>query len=342
MFPALFTPVTQTATEPPRLCVVVDTEEEFDWTAPFSRDNVSVTAIAELCRLQSVLSPYRLKPTYLVDYPVAVAPASAARLSEIVGRDECQIGAHLHPWVNPPYTETVSARSSYACNLGPELEEAKIKTLRAAIGEHLGRQVQSYKAGRYGFGLSTARILETLGFDVDLSVNPSMDYTPDGGPTFYGFEPVPSVFGQRRRLLELPCTTGFVGAARRFGSRLHRAASARWLEPFRAVGLLARTGILNKVMLSPEGNTLTEMRSLTDTLYADGVRTFSLTMHSPSLKPGCTPYVRTIRERDDFLATIDRYCDYFMNRLGGLPSTPAEVFDGVSKRVEFSSRGDVS
>ena len=104
-------------------------------------------------------------------------------------------------------------------------------------------------------------ILETLGFDVDLSVNPHMDFTADGGPTFEGFEPVLSVFGEERRLLELPCTTGFVGAARRFGSRLHRAASAGWLEPFRAVGVLARTGVLNKVMLSPEGNTFTEMRA---------------------------------------------------------------------------------
>jgi hypothetical protein len=340
--PALFTPVAEPADRVPRLCVVVDTEEEFDWTAPFSRENVSVTAIAEVGRLQSVLTPYRLKPTYLVDYPVAVTASSADRLSELAGREECQIGAHLHPWVNPPYTESVGPRSSYACNLGPELERAKITSLRKAIGEHLGREVGCYKAGRYGFGRSTAQILETLGFDVDLSVNPHMDFTADGGPTFEGFEPVLSVFGEQRRLLELPCTTGFVGAARRFGSRVHRAVSARWLEPFRAVGVLARTGVLNKVMLSPEGNTFTEMQTLTGTLYSSGVRTFSLTMHSPSFKPGCTPYVRTIRERDDFLATIDRYCDYFMNRLGGVPSTPADVYDDVSKRVRPSSRGDVS
>ena len=339
--PALFTPVVEPESRKPRLCVVVDTEEEFDWTRPFSRDNVSVTAIAEVGRLQSVLAPYRLKPTYLIDYPVAVTASSSERLSEIVSRSECLIGAHLHPWVNPPYTEQVSSRTSYACNLGPELETAKIASLRAAIGEHLGCEATYYKAGRYGFGRSTAHILETLGFDVDLSVNPEMDFTSDGGPSFDGFSPAPSLFGQNRRLLELPCITGFVGAARSVGRPLHRAASARWLEPFRAVGILARSGVLNKVMLSPEGNTLTEMQSLTDTLYSAGVRTFSLTLHSPSLKPGCTPYVRTVRERDDFVATIDRYCDYFMNRLGGVPTTPADVFDEVSKRDRPSSRGDV-
>ena len=339
--PALFTPVVEIEGQKPRLCVVVDTEEEFDWTAPFSRDNVSVTAIAEVGRLQSVLAPYRLKPMYLIDYPVAATPSSAERLAEIAGRSECLIGAHLHPWVNPPYTEKVSSHTSYACNLGLELETAKIASLRAAIGEHLGCEAACYKAGRYGFGRSTAHILETLGFDVDLSVNPEMDFTSDGGPAFDGFIPAPSLFGQRRRLLELPCTTGFIGALRSVGGPLHRAASARWLEPLRAVGILAKSGALNKVMLSPEGNRLTEMQSLTDMLYATGVRTFSLTMHSPSFKPGCTPYVRTARERDDFVATIDRYCDYFMNRLGGVPTTPAEVFDEVSKRARSSARGDV-
>jgi hypothetical protein len=169
--------------------------------------------------------------------------------------------------------------------------------------------------------------LESLSFDIDLSVNPHMNFTSDGGPSFDSFEPVPAFFGQRRRLLELPCTTGFVGAARRIGPSLHRAASARWLAPFRAVGVLARSGILNKVMLSPEGNTLQEMQALTDSLYRDGVRTFAMTFHSPSLKPGCTRYVTSARERDEFLSTIDKYCDFFFGELGGTPTTPEELYE---------------
>ena len=38
------TPIDLPASEPPTLFVVVDTEEEFDWSAPFSRQNTSVTA----------------------------------------------------------------------------------------------------------------------------------------------------------------------------------------------------------------------------------------------------------------------------------------------------------
>ncbi|MGH9387875.1 MAG: polysaccharide deacetylase family protein [Vicinamibacterales bacterium] len=331
--PALFTPVLQDRSKPPRLCLVVDTEEEFDWSAPFSRDNVDVSAIAEVGRLQTVVGRYGLKPTYAIDYPVASTPSSAARLAELAARGECHIGAHLHPWVNPPYAEQISLRTSYACNLGVELEGEKIETLQAAIATRVGVKARSYKAGRYGFGASTAVILERLGFDVDLSVNPHMDFTGDGGPSFRGFTTTPATFGTQRRLLEVPCTTGFIGRARRIGPELRRAASARWLEPFRAVGVLARSGLLNRVMLSPEGNTLGEMQDLTNTLLAEGLRTFSLTLHSPSLKPGCTPYVRSVQERDDLLETIDRYCEYFMGQQNGVPSTPMDVFSQLEGRA---------
>lgn len=325
--PDFFDPVRLPEDARPQLFVVVDTEEEFDWSAPFSRTNVSVTAIDEVGRLQDVLRPYKLKPTYVIDYPVATTPESARRLARFAGKDECHIGAHLHPWVNPPATEPLGRVTSYACNLGADLERAKISALRDAIAANLGVTPRVYKAGRYGFGRTTAETLEALGFDVDLSVNPQMNFESDGGPSFEGFDVGPGFFGARRRLLEVPCTTAFVGAARRLGTTLHRAASASWLQPFKAVGVLARSGALNKIMLSPEGSTYDEMIAVTDTLVADGVRTLSLTFHSPSLKPGCTRYVRTAADRDAFLKTIDRYCDYFFTTVKGVPGTPADLYD---------------
>jgi len=304
--PDFFAPVSVSADARPQLFVIVDTEEEFDWAKPFARENVSVTAIDEVGRLQDVLRPYRVKPTYVIDYPVASTPESARRLARFAGKDECRIGAHLHPWVNPPAAEPLGTVTSYACNLGADLERQKIAALRDAIVANLGVTPRVYKAGRYGFGRTTAETLEALGFDVDVSVNPHMNYESDGGPSFEGFTPLPGWFGKGRRMLEVPCTTAFVGAARRMGEPLHRVASAAWLQPFKAVGVLARTGALNKIMLSPEGSTLDEMIAVTDTLVDDGVRTLSLTFHSPSLKPGCTRYVRTAAERDEFLKTIDR------------------------------------
>jgi hypothetical protein len=326
MIPSFFSPILEAPARPPKLFVVVDTEEEFDWSAPFSRDNVGVTAIADAYRLQRVVAPYRLTPTYVVDYPVASTPSSAATLAEFAAKGECRIGAHLHPWVTPPFDEPLVPGMSFGCNLGQGLEGAKITALAEAIGRNMSVTPRVYKAGRYGFGETTAEILETLDFQVDASVIPHMDFTSEQGPSFAGFSPAPGRFGRAKALLELPCTTGFTGALRGAGAPVHRAASAAWLTPARAVGILARTGLLNKVMLSPEGNTLDEMKALTRALHADGLRTFAMTLHSPSLKPGCTRYARTTGERDAFLTTIDRYCDFFFTELGGTPTTAEDLY----------------
>jgi hypothetical protein len=325
--PAFFSPVVEPPVSRSKLFIVVDTEEAFDWTAPFARENVDVSAIPETARFQKIAAKYRLEPTYVVDYPVASTASSAEVLSGFAHDGACHIGAHLHPWVTPPFDEPLIPPMSFGCNLGMAIERAKIEALSDAITEHMGVRPRVYKAGRYGFGETTAAIVESLGYDIDASVIPHMDFSSDAGPDFSGFSVAPATFGAGRRLLELPCTVGFVGAARRLGEPVHRAASAAWLQPMRAVGILARTGMLNKVMLSPEGNTLDEMKALTRVLHADGVRTFALTFHSPTLKPGCTRYAGTIAERDAFLGMIDRYCDFFFSELDGEPTTAEDLFD---------------
>ena len=49
--------------------VVVDTEEEFDWSAPFDRGSTSVTAMREVWRLQAVFDEFDIVPVYVIDYP---------------------------------------------------------------------------------------------------------------------------------------------------------------------------------------------------------------------------------------------------------------------------------
>jgi hypothetical protein len=329
--PNFFHSVDVAADVRPGLCVVVDTEEEFDWNAPLDRNVVGVSAAAEIWRLQRVLEPLGVKPTYVVDYPIATTREAARIFADLARQQRCEVGAHLHPWVNPPHREVVSGHASFACNLGAELEFEKISALRQAIVDGVGLVPASYKAGRYGLGPTSVAALEALEFDVDVSVNPHMDYTAIGGPSFAGFDAEPAFFGERRRLLEVPCTTGFIGIARKAGESLHRLASRPWATPLRAVGILARSGIVNRVMLSPEGSSLPEMQALTRALFRDGIRTFSLTFHSPSLKPGCTPYVRSLEERDRFLDTVGRYVRFFLDELHGVPTTPAAVFQQFSK-----------
>jgi hypothetical protein len=306
----------------PSLAVVVDTEEEFDWDAPFSRENTGVTAMRHVGRVQAIFDRFGVVPTYVVDYPVATQAQGRELLVQYARDGRALIGAHLHPWVTPPFDEVVGGPNSFACNLPPALERAKLTTLRDAIRGCMGVDPRVYKAGRYGFGASTVDILQDLEFDVDASVNPHWDFTGVGGPSFEAFDARPFLFGDRRTLLELPCSGGFVGHAAAFGTPLFRWASHPAAAPLHVVGVLVRLGLLNRVMLSPEGFTLAELKQLASALVRRGCRTLSLTFHSPSVEPGHTPYVRSNADLEQFLATIESFLEFFFHELEGVGTTP--------------------
>jgi hypothetical protein len=319
--------------QPARLVVVVDTEEEWDWSAGLSRQNTSVRAMRSIDRLQAVFDEYRITPVYVVDYPVVAQSEGYRPLQEIRRDGRCVIGAHLHPWVNPPFGEPVSPTTSFPGNLAPAAEAAKLGVLGELIGERFGAAPTIYKAGRYGIGPNTEAILEEQGYEVDLSVCPRMDYSGEGGPDFSAFSPRPYWFGRQRRLLELPLTVGFSGALRQWGPTIHRVLSHPSLAPTHAVGLFARLRLLDKVWLSPEGYRAAELRRLAHALWRDGLRTFSFALHSPSVEPGHTPYVRSPRELTEFLSRCQRLFDLVLGDLQARPSTPLELKRELDKNL---------
>ena len=309
----------------PRLMVLVDTEEEFDWSKPLARENTSVTAVAAQHRAHRLFEKFAIKPTYVIDYPVAATPDGSAPLLELYADRQCEIGAHLHPWVNPPFEEDVNNYNSYPGNLAPRLERDKLHQLSRTIEDRFGFRPTIYKAGRYGVGPATASILEELGYLIDTSVVPGTDFGTEEGPDFSGCGARPYWFGDTHDLLEIPLSVGFTGMASRIGGNLYRWIATDRGRAAHLPGICARLRILDRVTLTPEGITHEEHRRLTKKFLATGHRIFSFTYHSPSLEPGCTPYVQNERQLADFLDCMERYFDYFMGDIGGRPATPYEI-----------------
>lgn len=313
---------------PPLLMVVVDTEECFDWNAPVSREATSVAAMAGIGAAQERLRGVGVVPTYVVDYPVADREEGWRHLAPLVAAGECLVGAHLHPWVNPPFSEPLTPAHTYPGNLPPELERAKLLALTERLTQRLGSPPLIYKAGRYGLGPRTPALLAQTGFQVDLSVAPGFDLGADGGPDYLEAVNHPHWWpGVTPPLLELPTTGGWVGWLAE-GSRgtpwkraVHTDRGRRW----RLGGVMARLGLLERLRLSPEGFGLAALQRLTLALLARGVRLFSLSFHSPSLWPGCTPYVADGAGVAGFLDLLEEYCRWFFLVVGGRATTPLEV-----------------
>jgi len=299
----------------PELLIVVDTEEEFDWTRPFSRESRSTRAIPAQARAHEIYDRFGIVPTYVIDYPVATDADAVCFLKNLRDAGKAEIGAHLHPWVTPPYVEEVTTRNSYHCNLPRELERIKIETLTGAIQRSFGERPNIFKAGRYGYGPHTGKALADLGYEVDCSFVPHTDLSGDGGPDFRGRPDVPHWLPEG--LLEVPLSVGFLGALPRLGEKADWLFDSRNAARLRLPGMLARTGLVARSRLTPEGTPAAEQCSLIAAMAARGHRLFSLTYHSPSLEPGNTPYVRDAADLADFLAAIEQVLTFFRDQMGG-------------------------
>jgi hypothetical protein len=308
----------------PLLCVIVDTEEEFDWTGPFSRKNVNVNSLQGLVRVHALFRRYGLQPTYLVDFPVVEHPAARDIFGPWAAAGECVVGAQLHPWVNPPFEEVVCPLNSYPCNLDPELERRKLTALTERIRDALGIAPEVYKAGRYGLDFRIEATLRELGYLVDTSIMPYRDSSGfANGPDFSGYPEQPFWTKPDRHFLYLPVTQSPVGPLR----GLARTNISRWLfgrtaRRLHLPGVLARLGLLELIMLTPEGPSAVELRRLATALLRAGQRVFTLSLHSPSLVPGSTPYVRSEQDLAAFLTKIEDFFSVFFGELRGRPIDP--------------------
>jgi hypothetical protein len=236
------------------------------------------------------------------------------------------VGAHLHPWDCPPSEEDLTDFNSYPGNLPAELERSKLAKLSTTIEQNLGIVPRSYKAGRYGVGPSTTKTLAALGYQIDLSVVPGTDLRPYLGPDFRECGAKPYWFGADPGLLEIPMSVGFTGGLAKYGVALYEAATTPAMRKLHMPAILARSHLLDRIILTPEGVTHLEHRRLTRRMLREGHRVFSFTYHSPSLAVGKTPYVRSDADLRGFLDKIERYLDFFINEIGGRPSTPSEIY----------------
>ena len=309
-----------------RFVVFVDVEEEFDWSAPLDRGNRAVTAIAALPEAHARFAARNVAPVYMVDHPVASDAAAAEVVRSVLADGRSGLGAQLHAWVTPPYGPAVPG-GSYAGNLPPALEAAKLDTLTGLLAAAFGRRPLAYRAGRYGIGPATAGLLASRGYRIEASMRARYDYSADLGPDF---SRIGSDAFRIGRLIELPLTTVFTGRLRRAGAALYPA-----LGGMRARGAFARAGLLQRVALTPEdmpiGDALAAVRVA---IEEEGQRLISFSFHSPSLVPGHTPYVRS---RDD----LARFWDWWRAMFGLLETLGVQPvgLDEILLAAEMSADG---
>jgi hypothetical protein len=322
----------------PILSVVVHAQAEFGRNKPHDRNATDVGHMRHIGRAQTLFDEFGIVPNYVVDYPIAATESAVAPLKEFAATGRASIGALLNPWNSPPYAEELNAPNSYPGNLPEELEREKLRLLTEKIAESFGAPPLSYLAGRHGLGPRTGGLLEELGYAVDLSPAVPLDFSRDGGPDYSHDTCHPYWFGNNRELLCLPGSGGYVGLLRKGGTPLYQRLTHPALRRAGVSGLMAKSGLLERIRLSPENYSGPEMRRLTHTLIGEGLRVLVFGFHSPSLVPGGTPHVQTQLQLVRFLDRCRRYFEFFLRELGGTAMTPP----ALKERLEALESGSAA
>lgn len=289
----------------------IDTEEEWDWSGPFPRDNFSVGNTANIPKFQNFCNRLGIRPTYFVDYAVANDPKSVVRLKEPLEKGECEIGAHLHPWCNPPVEEVVTDDNySHAINLPVDLVSRKLENLGVKLGDVFGVRPNSFRSGRWGTNGVLLKLLSEKGYTVDSSVHP---YYEDSSFSYHDAPVTPywpsfencTSSGDQEEIIEIQVTAGYNRTNFSLWNKIHLALASPPWNSVHLVGILWRLGVLRKIQLSPELASADDMISLVKAVLKRGHKIIHMYFHSSSLLPGAAPYVKSQADEKVFYNKIE-------------------------------------
>ncbi len=292
----------------------VDVEPDDAWA---NHQNESVRNVRELERFQELLDRYGARATLLVTYRVVQSDEMVELLRKLAFRHGAEVGAHLHPWETPPFMKSnLDARyPSFPHELPVSLFEEKLTTLTEAIAARIGPPT-SYRAGRWGFSAEHIPALERLGYEVDTSVTPWIDWrvtigipTDDqgrGGPDFR-FAPRnayrPAYTDVTRHgnasLVEVPVTVSFT------------RPTPPWIQdwygrlPLLVRRLLRKAEILRPVWAMPAEQTEERLAAMMDSLWRQSPSHINVALHSSELMENGSPSSRTRQAVDGMFRRLE-------------------------------------
>ena len=310
----------------PALLVAIDTEGDNQWDAAARRHQTFRNTRA-LGRLHEFFEAHGVRPTYVVTYPVARDPESAAVLRTLLARRTCEVGAHHHAWETPPCDPADVDRHPYALSLPIEQFEAQLAALTQAIAQGVGTRPISYRSGRFGFAAAHVAALERYGYRVDSSVTPLFYEAHKGGPDFVGAPLTPYYLSYddatrpgTSEVVELPVSAALDRRVPAWVERLYGRAP----RPYATKRLLRLTRVARVRWLRPSYSSADDMIALARQIVRRGVPLLNLLFHSSEAIVRESPYNRTEAELAAFFDRLSRLLHVATTELGAVPLTFAE------------------
>jgi hypothetical protein len=294
------------------LCVTIDCERDKGpaWRVrrPASFAGVEI-GIRQ--RLDPLFRHYGVKPTYLVSPEVMRDAPATETLIALPGA--CELGTHLHAEYVDPACDDDAETTIFQAALPPALERSKLQALTDLFARAFGRAPRSFRAGRFGIGRASLGILAELGYTVDSSVTPFVDWS-GAGPGAPSFQRAP--VGPYRPDPEDPSRPG---------------TSSLWEVPVTVRPSLWRRRWLRPSWGSARGLVRLARRVLAETTSGGAPAVLNVMFHNIEVVPGASPYARSEDEAQAILRRLAALLAFARGAgvtslgLGDLPGVLAEV-----------------
>ena len=289
-------------------CVIsVDVEADNQWQMP---PPSTLENVYQLGEFHSRCMRWGFPPTYLVSYEVAVDPRAVALLRPWQAAGEAEIGAHLHPWHTPPFTAGDQWKR-FPSELPDDELADKTRDLTVAVARSFGVAPTSYRAGRFGFDARQVSLLSRLGYIVDSSVTPKVNWARKrpsapgaSGPDWSTASCHPFLWQGTGgdRLLEVPITilnTRF-GCTESAGDNTQHCLRRNHFPNVMRTLLLGRTWFRSRPRHTPRQ--WDRLRVVAD---ANRIPVLVFMIKSSELIANCSPYVRSAHEASSLFRNIE-------------------------------------
>ncbi|GGG60097.1 polysaccharide deacetylase family protein [Bizionia arctica] len=302
------------------LAITIDTEcdKGAKWKVkqPLTFENIYHGVVNNL---QPIFDKHQIKATYLLSPEIMMDEKSVKVFKNL--EDRVELSTHLHAeFIEPQSNFNCTNTSLYQSDFNADIERAKLENLTDLFKKTFGYQPLTFRAGRFGISKDSLQILQDLGYVVDSSVTPDMQWrnqVSGNVANFFGapYQPYyPSIKDFRKKgtmdILQVPVTL--------INPKLSRLPL--WLKrgiklnkPYQHIMFNYGTNFTKPTWLRPTYSNLKTMQNVTNKFIelSDNEDVFLCMMfHSNEFELDMSPYSLTKPALDKIMERLDSYLEW--------------------------------
>lgn len=293
--------------------ITIDTEGDNLWREGCDYPITTQNAFY-LTRFQRLCEKYGFIPTWLTNYEMIKDRNFVEAFKPRAISGKCEIGMHLHAWNNPPVDDSVQIKGSshighpFLIQYPESAMRQKIEYITNLIHKEIGISPTSHRAGRWMINDAYLQILDELGYIVDTTVTPGINWAKimknDIACDYTNEKRKTSMRYKGTNLLEVPVSIRTCHLL-----NFDFSKGVKW-----NLKVIKRFITGKDCWLRPTGNNLNEMKAVVNSAL-NGIEDYAMFMiHSSELMPEGSPTFKDSDSIEKLYNDLDKLFDYLKQK----------------------------